>query len=74
MSFVQIFYPVLAQKSSGFARILCIFCPKIAILKNSRGAQAPSPPPPPASYAYDNWSYKTYCTPAQTKTYAESKV
>ena len=30
-----LFYPVLARKSSGFARILRVFCPKMAILENS---------------------------------------
>ena len=53
-SFAQIFYSMLARKSSGFARILRVFCPKIAYLKKiwgGGGAAAPSPPPP-TSYAY----------------------
>ena len=29
-SLTQTFYPVLASKSSGFARILVVFCPKMA--------------------------------------------
>ena len=54
-SVARIFSPLLARKSSGFARILPDFLPEYGYFENSRGAAAP-PPPPPASYAYDGIS------------------
>ena len=51
-SVARIFYPLLARKSSGFARILHHFLPENGYLRNSRGLQPPAPPPAPASYAY----------------------
>ena len=57
-SVARIFSPLLARKSSGFARILH-FLPENGYLKNSRGAAAPSPqPPPPASYAYASQQWR----------------
>ena len=54
-SVARIFYPLLARKSSGFARILHDFLPEYGYLKNSMGGCSPPspPPPPPASYAYE---------------------
>ena len=52
-SVARIFYPLLARKLSGFARILHEFLLEYGYLKNSRGGGAGAdPPPPPASYAY----------------------
>ena len=48
-SLARIFSPSLAQNSSGFARILFAFCPKMAIRIFLGGLQ---PPNPPALYAY----------------------
>ena len=51
-SVARIFYPLLARKSSGFARILhdlffiFLLLPEYGYFKNSRGG-SPSPPPPP---------------------------
>ena len=46
-SVARIFFPLLARKSSGFARILHdFFCPKMAICKIPGGCSPPSPPPP----------------------------
>ena len=45
-SVARIFSPLLARKSSGFARILHNFLPKNCYFKNSRGATAPPPPAP----------------------------
>ena len=48
-SVARIFSPLLAQTSSGFARILndfLFFLPENGYLKNARGATAPPPPPP----------------------------
>ena len=44
-SVARIFSPLLARKSSGFARILPDFLPEYGYYKNSRGAAAPQPPP-----------------------------
>ena len=41
-SLARIFSPLLARKSSGFARILLAFWPENDYLKNYRGATAPS--------------------------------
>ena len=46
-SVARIFSPLLARKSSGFARILPDFLPEYGYFENSRGAAAPPPPPPP---------------------------
>ena len=47
VSVARIFSPLLARKSSGFARMLHVFvCPKMAIWKIIGGLQ-PQPPPPP---------------------------
>ena len=40
----NIFFPLLARKSSGFAQILPDFLPEYCYLKNSRGAAAPFSP------------------------------
>ena len=50
-SVARIFFPLLARKSSGFARIVHDLLPEYGYLKNSRGLQPP--PPPSASYTYD---------------------
>ena len=50
-SVARIFYPLLARKSSGFAKILHDFLPANSYLQKSQRAEPPSPPPP-ASYAY----------------------
>ena len=43
-SLARIFFPLIARKSSGFARILPdFFLPENGYLKNSRGAAAPFP-------------------------------
>ena len=48
-SVARIFSPLLARKSSGFARILhdFFFCPNMAVWKILGGCSHPSPPPPP---------------------------
>ena len=46
-SVARIFSPLLARKSSGFARILPDFLPEYGYFDNSRGAAAPPTPPPP---------------------------
>ena len=50
-SVARIFSPLLARKSSGFARILPDFLPEYGYFENSRGGGAAAPQPP-ASYAY----------------------
>ena len=57
-SVARIFSPLLARKSSGFARILPNFIARIWLFEKFQGGggcspPAPPPPPPPASYAYD---------------------
>ena len=42
-SVARIFSPLLARKSSGFARIIHYFCPKMAIWKILGGLQPPAP-------------------------------
>ena len=45
-SVARIFSPLLARKSSGFARILPDFLPEYGYFENSRGAAAPPPRTP----------------------------
>ena len=47
MSVARIFSPLLARKSSGFARILPDFLPEYGYFQNSGGGGAAAPPPPP---------------------------
>ena len=62
-SVARIFSPLLARKSSGFARILPDFLPEYGYFQNSRGGCSPPspPPPPPGSYAYDCGSELKWC-------------
>ena len=45
-SVARIFSPLLARKSSGFARILPDFLPEYGYFQNSRGGGGGAPPPP----------------------------
>ena len=45
----EYFLQKLAPKSSGFARILLVFCPKKATWQIRGGLQPSAPPPPPPS-------------------------
>ena len=58
-SVARIFYPLLARKSSGFARILHgFFVPENCHLKNSRGCTPSASPPPPPPRLVRLWTYQ----------------
>ena len=60
-SLARIFFPLLARKSSGFARILPdFFMPENCYLKYSRGVAAPPPPQPYGPYAYAEKEWVIY--------------
>ena len=54
-SVARIFSPLLARKSSGFARILPDFLPEYGYLKNSRGGGGCQSPPPPPRTPIREW-------------------
>ena len=56
-SLARIFFPLLAQKSGGFARILPEFLPENGYLKNYRGGSPPQPHGIHGPYAYAAYNY-----------------
>ena len=52
MSLARIFFPLLARKSNGFARILVIFFVRKWLFQNSRGGGGATAPSAHGPYAY----------------------